>query len=79
MKQANINRLERIIKHLKTIDDTFDSLINYQDYDEYIEQGGITLKVSYILRESQKEAIALRQYLEHKLKVIKETNKTNKK
>lgn len=80
MKTANINRLSRIIEHYKAIDTIFDSLIKYTDGDEFIQQGGTSIRVYSLLREAQVEANEQRLWLSRKLKVIKEdSNKTNDK
>ena len=74
MRQPDINRLARIVEHYEAIDRIFDSLqtsIEKQD-SEFISINHINVPVYHLVRNMRKDAKENREWIERKLKQIKE-------
>ena len=74
MRQTDINRLARIVEHYEAIDRIFDMLqtsLEKQD-SEYITINHNSVSVSTLVRDMRKDARENREWIEYKLKQIKE-------
>jgi hypothetical protein len=74
MRQPDINRLARIVEHYEAIDRIFDSLqtsLEKQE-SEFISINHISVPVYHLVRNMRKDAKENREWIERKLKQIKE-------
>lgn len=74
MRQTDINRLARVVEYYEAIDRVFDMLqtsLEKQD-SEYITINHNSVSVSTLVRDMRKDARENREWIEYKLKQIKE-------
>ena len=74
MRQPDINRLARIVEHYEAIDRIFDSLQNslYKQDSECITVNHNSISVNRLVCDMRKDARDCREWIERKLKHIKE-------
>ena len=74
MRQPDINRLARIVEHYKAIDHIFDSLQTSleKQNSEFITINHNNVSVYQLVSNMRKDARGNREWIERKLKQIKE-------